>query len=132
MEVVPEELLRPTYCHGCFAEKVNPPYQHYLEVLARAQNVIVFEKNQKKETRLMKRTQKPVHVKSCPDRKETLMRLAFMAADAGFNGLLDVDLTSKKIRSEAYQTTEWSGSGIPAFIEERRVPSDRSIWHNPN
>lgn len=132
MANVPQELVQPAYCPACFVEKVSPAYQRYLEILERAQNVIVYEKTQKKETRLMKRTQKPLRVESCPDRQETLMRLAFMAADAGFNGLIDVDLAYKKIRGGSYQTTEWSGSGIPALIDEGRVPRDRSIWSNPN
>jgi hypothetical protein len=132
MTDVPKELLHPVYCHCCFVEKVNPPYQRYLEVLERAKNIIVFDKGQKKETRLMRRNQKPLRVESCADRQETLMRLAFGAAEAGFNGLLDVDLSPKKIREGSYQTTSWSGSGIPAQIEERRVLRDRSLWDNPN
>lgn len=132
MKDVPKELLHPAYCHACFDEKVSAPFQRYLEILERAQNIIVYENDQKKETRLLKRNQKPLRVDSCPDRQETLMRLAFMAAEAGFNGLIDVDLSYKKIRESGYQTTDWSGSGIPTHIEERRIPRDRSIWHNPN
>jgi len=132
MAAVPKELLHPVYCFSCFAEKVNPPYQRYLEILERAKNIIVFDKGQKKETRLMRRNQKAFRVESCPDRQETLMLLAFMAAEAGFNGLIDVDICAKKVREGSYQTTSWSGSGVPTQIEERRLLRDRSLWDNPN
>jgi hypothetical protein len=132
MPNAPAELMHASYCHACFEAKVRQPLEHYIEVAERAQNIIVYEIGQKKETRLMRRSQKPFRVESCADRQETLMRLAYMAAEAGFNGLIDVALVGKKIREGTYQTTEWSGTAIPAEIDERRVPRDRSIWHNPN
>lgn len=66
----------------------------------------------------MKRIEDPVVVNNCPDELETMMRLAFHAAEAGFNGLIDVEIINTKVRDGAYQTTTWSGSGIPANVKK--------------
>lgn len=85
-------------------------------MLAKARNVGIYFKDQGKETRLLKRSEKPVRVLDCPDREETLLRLAFLAVKAGFIGLLDVDIVATKVRDGAYQTSSWSGSGIPSNL----------------
>jgi hypothetical protein len=97
-----------------------------------AKEILVYEKSQGKETRLIKRIAKPVSVDHCADRNETILRLAFQAALAGYNGIIDVDLKSEKVRDGSYQTTRWSGTGVPTNIESRRIVRDRSIWSNPN
>ena len=81
-------------------------------------SVFVFFKTQSKETRMMSRKEIQVKVENCPDREETLMRLAFLAAFGGFNTLIDVELNSEKVRnSSSYQTSNWSGSAKPTTID---------------
>lgn len=109
-----------------------PQLNQYDELMEKAKNTLVYEKTQGKETRLIKRIEKPVYVKDCPDRAETMLRLAFFAAQAGYNAIIDVDLVPTKIRTGSYQTTNWSGSGIPAQVNTGRLVKDRSIWQNPN
>ena len=89
-------------------------------------------KNQGKETRLISRKEKPYSVKDCADYNEAILRLAFFAVEAGFNSLLDVDLTSKKIIVAGYQSTVWSGTAVPANVADKKLMRDRSLWSNPN
>jgi hypothetical protein len=130
---IPAALSHPAYCSTCYHAEVEGPLAQYNEVLERAKNIDVFFKNQGKETRLVKRTEKPVVVQECFDKDEIIMRLAFFAAQAGFNSLVDVDLISEKVRpGGSYVTSKWRGTGIPANTSEKTINHDKSIWHNPN
>ncbi len=112
-------MSKGRYCGPCFEEKVNPEIEKYYETMRRAKQVNVFTKTQTKETRLVKRSEKPIRVE-CWDREEALLRLGFEAARAGFNGLVDVDVIYEKVRDHAYQTTRWIGVGIPAHLNPDR------------
>lgn len=116
----------------CFDAKVAPAQQVYNEIMESAKNVQVYEKGQGKETRLMKRVVPAVHVDNCADRKETLMRLAFRAAEAGFNGLIDVEIKSEKVFVQSYQTSRWKGSGVPINLDPGKRSTNRAFWDNPN
>lgn len=129
---VPEDLRHTTYCESCYNEKVAPQLETYHHLMEQAKNIIVYDKDQSKETRLLKRTEKPVSVKDCADYEETVLRLAFFAVQAGFNAIIDVDIKSQKVRTGAYQTTMWSGTGVPAHVQANRILKDRSLWQNPN
>lgn len=129
---IPQELSHSTYCVSCFDEKVAPALAQYNETMELAKDVLVYSKTQTKETRLIKRKEQPVHVVGCKDHDETILRLAFLAAKAGHNGIIDVQLSSEKIKNGSYQTMRWSGTGIPAHIDSKKIPRDRSLWQNPN
>jgi hypothetical protein len=127
-----EKFTHSTYCPQCYDQHIAPAAAKYDDTMEKAKDILVYEKSQGKETRLLSRTAKPVRVESCADRDETLLRLAFQAALAGYNGIIDVDIKHEKVRDGAYQTTNWSGTGIPTNIEGRRLVRDRSTWDNPN
>lgn len=129
---LPKVLSHTTYCNACYTTHVTPAEETYAELLKQAKNILVYDKTQGKETRLMKRLEKPLKVQNCPDREETLLRLAFLAVLAGFNAIIDVNLIPEKIRDGAYQTTAWSGIGIPTNVESSRIIKDRSLTQNPN
>lgn len=129
---IPEDLGHSIYCHSCFVQKVDEPFQEYNRLMELAKNVDVFFKEQSKETRLLQRRQEPVKIKDCEDEQETLLRLAFLAAQAGFNGLIDVEIKGKKVRNGAYQTTLWNGVGLPTQVKKEKLLRDRSLWQNPN
>lgn len=93
---------------------------------------MVFMKAQFKETRLIKRLEDPISVVACADYDETLLRLAFRAAQLNYNGIIDVDITSKKVRTGNYQTSVFSGTAIPANVREDKLIKDRSNWSSPN
>lgn len=132
MAKVPAEISHTTYCPNCFDNTVAPALAQYNELMEQAKEVLIFSKSQTKETRLIPRKELPLKVVDCKDHDETILRLAFFAAQAGYNGLVDVHVTSEKVKNGSYQTLKWSGSGIPTYIDEKKLPKDRSFWQNPN
>ncbi len=127
LKKIPEELTCSAYCPHCYDAQVAPRLEHYNQTMERAKDVNVFLKNQSKESRIYKSDEPPVTVEDCPDPEETLLRLAFYAAQANFNGLIGVDIYSKKVREGTYQTLSWSGTGIPTHIHNERSLRRRKI-----
>lgn len=121
LDKIPPHLTHGTYCGPCFDAKVAPELASYAETMEKAKDVAVFFKDQGKETRLIKRSNEVFRVKDCLDRDETLLRLAFFAAQKDFNSVIDVDLVSEKIRSGTYQTQRWSGTAVPANISDKKI-----------
>jgi hypothetical protein len=126
------ELKENTFCGPCFDSKVAPSLKEYNQLLARAKEVQVFTKDQYKETRFIKRDEDPVKITACDDRDELVLRLAFEAARKNCDGLVDVELVSTKIRNGSYQTTQWTGTGIPTQIQKEKLVRDRSFRNKPN
>jgi hypothetical protein len=124
----PPELSHKLYCGLCYSRVVGPALATYEADLEKARGVIVFMKSRTEETRLMRRSEKPVKVVDCADKEETLLRLAFQGAHAGFGVLIDVELTSRKVRDHAYQTTLWSGTAVPTNVDQKTL--DRIDKHN--
>jgi len=129
---IPEFLSHQVYCHGCFDSQVAPEIEKLNQTMALAKEIFVYEKTQGKETRFIRRIQKPFQVSDCADHDEVILRLAFFAAQAKFNSIIDVDIKSKKIKNGKYQTTSWSGTAVPANVEKHQLMKDRAIWQNPN
>ena len=117
----PPGLLHRTYCGRCYDETVSPALASYEDQMRRARGVLVFFKTQGEETRLMRRLEKPFRVLDCADRDETILRLAFFAAKSNFNALIDVDVTYRKVRNFAYQTTKWEGTAVPTNVDEQKL-----------
>jgi hypothetical protein len=114
---IPEPLTHASYCSQCFDEKVSEPLHKYNETMALAREVFVFYKTQNKETRSVRRIADPVRVEHCDDKDETLLRLAFLAAKANYNALVDVVISSQKIITDGYQKSDWQGIGNPVSID---------------
>ncbi len=112
---IPEDLVHGSYCMPCHSKKVAPALESYSEIMERAESVIVFYKNER-NIPPHRRSNKMLSVRDCPDRKETLLRLAFFAAEQDCDALVSVALTSEKIRNAGYQKTSWSGTGFPTCI----------------
>ncbi len=118
---IPPDLAHKTYCPSCFDQKVSPEMHCYNEIMERAKLVTVFFIDQGKATRLMNRNEKTIQVKDCNDKRDTLMRLAFFAAKANFNALIDADITAVKKRINSYQTSVWHGSATPLNLNEAQL-----------
>jgi len=133
MPQIPEHLSHQTYCEPCFNEVIAKDLDIYNDNIAKAKEVAVFEKNQGKETRMIKRDHDPVYIKDCVDYNQAILKLAFQAVLVGCNAIIDMDLNQKKVKSGGtYRTSAWSGSAIPAHVSPDQLVKDRSIWHNPN
>ena len=100
--------------------------------MARAKEILIFSKVQNKETRFVNRDEERIHIAECEDREEVIMQLAFRAAERNFNGVIDIELDTRKIRNGTYQTTVWFGSGIPANVDPGKLVRDRSFSSQPN
>lgn len=124
LENKPAGLSHSVYCPDCFEREVRAEKEAYDQQYEKAKGVFVYLKQQGEETRLYKRSQRPVKVSACPDREEALLRLAFQAVGLGFNGLLDVDLRSEKVRNGGYQKLIWHGTGIPFQADAERLERD--------
>lgn len=112
-----------SYCTPCFDAEIGPELAVYDELRERAGEVLVYFKNQSKETRLFKRGKDILKVASCPDRDETVLRLAFLAVQKGYNAIIDVDISAEKIRSGGgYQSSNWRGTAIAANLSGNKPP----------
>lgn len=129
---VSKDLSHTAFCGTCFDQKVSPEILKYNEMMDAAKNMMVFMKAQFKETRMVKRLADPISIVDCSDYDETILRLAFRGAELGYNGIIDVDIISKKVKTGNYQTTVFSGTAIPANVREDKLIKDRSNWSSPN
>lgn len=112
--VRPKPFEAKHYCGGCFDERVAGPLSEYEGTFRRAKQVLVFLKSKSEETRLMSRSEKPIKVEDCSDEPEVFLRLAYIVAEKGLNAIIDVATKAQKVRNAGYQTTRWSGTGIPS------------------
>lgn len=126
------EISHNWYCSVCFDKNVTSALATYEEIAVRAEGILVFDISQGKETRFVKRLEKPIVIESGLDQHDITMRLAYMAAEKNFNALVDVDIKATKIREGSYQTTAYSGKGIPTNVDNRKLMKDRSLWTDPN
>ena len=121
----PEHLTHTYYCPACHSEKVAPEIESYDEIMSRAKEAFIFFTTQKAGLPILKKAKVPVKVEQCPDRDEAILRLAFAAAQAQYNCVVEVDVAHQKIREGAYQTTNWRAQGFPAEIDavkmQRRI-----------
>jgi hypothetical protein len=114
LTLLPEKLVHKTFCATCFHGGVSQEIDGLNEMLLRAKDINVFSIEQGKETRFLRRVEKPVRIENYEDRNEALICLAFMAVQRGFNTLVDLDLKSKKLSiSGNYKKLVWSGSAVP-------------------
>ena len=121
---IPIELTHQTYCRFCYDEKVAPALESYEEIMERAKKVYIFFVTQKKAIPLLKKSKETLRVDHCIDRDETILRLAFFAAEQSYNAVIQTDVNSKKVREGKYQTATWTGTGIAANIDSGKVDRD--------
>lgn len=119
--------LAGVYCSYCYSGKIAPELDRYDELMEKAKNVFVYFKEQGKETRLIKRSEKPFKIDECGDRDETILRLAFFAAQAGYNCLVDVEVIYDKKRDGSYKIAKWSGTGTPTMVDPVRASRESKI-----
>ena len=118
---IPAKLAHSTYCGPCYFNEIDPELKLYEQIVEEAKNVAIFYKDQGKETRRMARSTEIFSVKKCKDRNEAIMRLAFFAAQSGFNTLVDVDLQSEKIREGSYQHLIWHADAVPVLLSSEKL-----------
>jgi hypothetical protein len=118
---IPEELKKGNICPTCFEDKILPHKKRFDELLEKANDIYFLTKSYKGYVRVHNKHSKRVIVADCDDRRETIVRLAFFAAELGFNAIIDSEVESKKVRMGKYQSTRWYGSALPAKIDGEQL-----------
>ena len=118
---IPKPLTYTHYCPSCFDENVAPKLAQYNAILEKAKQLYIFFDTQKRPHCLMHYSRKPVSVKNCTDRDETILRIGFLAAEQGYNAAVDVSIVSKKMRHHAWEKLSWQGDAVPAQVDERKL-----------
>src|SRR5690606_39764677 len=100
------------------------PLNEYEATVEQAKEVIYFTKDQSKQTSFLKRKEDPYFVENCEDEQEAIMKMSFYAVQAGFNALLDIKLSSKKIIVGSHKKTIWSATSIPTIVDPSKIRSE--------
>jgi hypothetical protein len=119
MNVIPKDLTHSQYCLPCYGNKIRPMILNYRQTMKRAKDVLFLDKPRRNPVRILRKLNEPLLVKDCADREETILRLAFKAAELGFNSVVKASVNHKKIRNAGYQKMIWQGTGIAATLDER-------------
>ncbi len=115
---IPKSLVFGPVCTDCIIDKIQPERQIYEELCDKAKEVYFLTKNYRGNVRILARHTKRVAVEDVPDRREAILRMAFMAAQLNFNAIIEAEIKDKKTRtSDGYQSTLWSGSAMPAKVD---------------
>jgi hypothetical protein len=121
---VPEILSKSIYCPRCFDANVAGPMTDYDATMERAKDIAVFFKEEGKRTRFFSRKEAPYTIEKCIDKDETILRLAFLAAQDNFNSIIDVNLVSEKIVVGSHKNLIWKGTAVPCQLEQRYLNQD--------
>ena len=125
-EVSPE-LKHSFYCAGCHAEQVEPEMEADRELLELARGVYFFFGKSKHPLPILSKAKVDVKVERCLDRDETILRLGIQAAKAGFNGIVDAEVSSEKVRDHGWQKSNWRGHGRPVKMDAVKLERDAEI-----
>ena len=118
---IPTGLSHNVYCGPCFDLGVSADLQKYEETMEKAREIIIFSKDETKKTGHLKRKELPYKVEDCEDKDEAILRLSFFAVEDGFNCLLDVHVTHRKIIVGSHKKTIFSATAIPIQIDHSEV-----------
>ena len=121
MKKIPPLLLQTRFCQPCYASAFLPARRLFSEIMARAKKVTIVDTPQRRPLPVLKNSRELLQVADCLDEPDTFLRLAFLAAEMGFNAVLKVKVEYKKVRVAGYQNLSWSGTGYPATLPPERV-----------
>lgn len=119
------------YCSTCYTTEIVPRLEVYNEIVERAKEVSVFSTEKGKESRLIKRTDVHLKIDECADKEDLIMKLAYMAAKAGYNSIVDMDLVYTKVRDGSFKLANWSGTATAANLNSR-MPITNSSRRSPS
>jgi hypothetical protein len=121
LEEKPEAFTHTAYCDPCYASEVEEAFLAYEADVEKARGVFIFFKTQRKEIPLVKKTNDTLSIVDCIDRDEAILRMAFQSARAGYNAVIEVEVSARKVKEEAYQKYLWKGTGRIARIDEVKL-----------
>lgn len=118
---VPTELSHTQYCTVCYDQHIADALTEYNATLEKAKDVYIFYLGRKGNLPVFEQSKRKLSIAQCSDRDEILLRLAFQAAQLGFNAITQTDVIRTKVRDGAYQTMSWSVSGFPAKVDVTKI-----------
>ncbi|HAR41684.1 MAG TPA: hypothetical protein DCS07_03505 [Bdellovibrionales bacterium] len=121
LKKTPEVLTHTHYCQSCYENSAKAALDAYNETMERAHDIYFFFNTQKRPPPIIKKARLSETVENCGDRDETILRLAFFAAQDGYNAIIEADITSTKVRNGKHQTTIWRGTGTPAQVDSVKL-----------
>jgi uncharacterized protein YbjQ (UPF0145 family) len=120
-ETVDPILTHGNYCSTCYDSFVLLEKIKYDELSMSAHEIYYLSKDYPGHVRVFQRHTKRVVVKESNDRRETILRLAYMAAELKFNAIIEAEVSSSKTRTGGYQSLIWKGSAMPAKIDAAQL-----------
>jgi uncharacterized protein YbjQ (UPF0145 family) len=121
MSKIPDVLRQGNVCPACFDQQVRPHQLRMEELLEKAKDVYFLTKAYPGYVRVIQKHTKRVSIDDCDDRRETIVRLAFFAAELGCNAIIEAEVDSKKVSMGKYQSSRWFGSAMPAKIDGEQL-----------
>ena len=129
---VPDILKHEQYCSPCYTQYVLPALSMYNDVMSRAKNVFVIDKPRRRPLPKLAQAKEPLCIEDCDDEQEVLLRLAFQAAELGYNSVIKVNVSGKKVRNGGYQKMIWKATGYPAQLDGVRLERQSEEGNSPN
>ncbi len=120
MTKIPADLSYHNYCPFCYDAVVAPALVDYEATLEKAKDVYFLTRNYPGYIPVVRKANKDVRVDACPDRREAILRMAFQAAEQGFNAIIDAEV-------EAYKTG--GGRYFASLVRGRATPADVNGEH---
>lgn len=117
---VSEVLRHSHYCPACHQEHVEPALAEYEDKMARAKEMYFFFNTQRSLLPVLKKATNPIRVENCEDRDETVLRLAFLSVDQGYNSVIEAEVVSAKVRNGGHHKHFWKGTAFPANLDLER------------
>jgi hypothetical protein len=118
---IPETLKHSSYCMNCFDENVAAPLADYQEKMEKAKEIILYSKEQSKLTRFLKRKTEPYKVADCEDEEEAVMKMSYYAVEDGFNCLIDLQYSTRKIIVGSHKKTLISATAMGITIDPNEI-----------
>jgi hypothetical protein len=87
----------------------------------KAREVVYFTKAQSKQTGHIKRKENPIEVIDCEDEQETILKLAYQAALSGYNTIIDLEMSHRKIIHGSHKKTIFSAKAVPVNIDSKKI-----------
>ncbi len=123
----PVDIPVGIYCIPCYENKVRAQVDRYNDLMEKAKNVNLYYVAQSKESRFVRRKEKTIQITEAASREDAILLLAFRAVELGFNAIVDVELTSKKVRNGGWHYSVWNATAIPTNIDESYLNRKNSI-----
>jgi|GEM_PF-336253 len=119
---IPSELGHSTYCVRCYDRHVADPLCRYAELAEKAESVYFVTRDYNGYVHVMARHSERVSVEFCEDRRITILRMAYLAAELGHNAIIDAKVQSFAHNLPGgYQSSKWKASALPATIDGEQL-----------